>query len=101
MMKFGIDTYRMVFFFFKSKLEIIQEFQEDLLMGRRVTKVHSGTRYWMSSTTEYSFIYFLDLYSSGLEQAGPDQESNHLDRSLFKKSMHLSLSNSDVFGRDI
>lgn len=55
----------------------------------------------MSSTTEYSFIYFLDLYSSGLEQAGPDQESNHLDRSLFKKSMHLSLSNSDVFGRDI
>lgn len=100
MMKFGIDTYRMVFFI--SKLEIIREFQEDLLMGRRVTKVHSGTRYWMSSTTEYSFIYFLDLYSSGLEQAGPDQESNHLDRSLFKKSMHyLSLSNSDVFGRDI
>lgn len=99
MMKFGIDTCRMVFF--KSKLEIIREFQEDLLMGRRVTKVHSGTRYWMSSTTEYSFIYFLDLYSSGLEQVGPDQESNHLDRSLFKKSMHLSLSNDDVFGRDI
>lgn len=99
MMKFGIDTYRMVFFL--SKLEIIREFQEDLLMGRRVTKVHSGTRYWMSSTTEYSFFYFLDLYSSGLEQVGPDQESNHLDRSLFKKSMHLSLSNSDVFGRDI